>query len=787
MLAARYDKATGACQSLEAHARQVAARCATACEPLGLQKLGYLAGLLHDAGKAGQPFQDYLFERNGPAARGSVNHSSCGARYVWEHLSDRSASGRLAADLMAAAMSGHHSGLPDCLTPGGADGLHQRLYPERDAGVEAALAAFFTCGVTEAETEALFPQVEAEVAALHTRLQDIAAVAPEGQRRRMTAALLGMAARFLVSCLLDADRCDARVWAAGPLPEAQADWGTWAARLEQRLAGFDPRPPVNRIRMEIADACRAAIGRGPGVYQLYVPTGGGKTLSSLRFALGTAAAGGARRVLYVAPYKTILEQNAGDIRAILGDGPAILEHHSDYLPPEGAEALERYEWATERWDAPLILTTAVQFLNTLFLGKNAAARRMASLARSVILLDEVQAMPVKLTYLVNVALNFLAGACGCTVVLCTATQPALEEVAAPLRLAPACQLTPDVEGLFTQLRRTRLVDLTVQPPFRREELAGFLLEQLAQKGSVLAVLNTKSAVRRLYQTVLERQGEQPAQVYHLTTSLCAAHRRYLLDAIRTALAEGRPVLCISTQLMEAGVDLSFGCAVRALAGLDSASQTAGRCNRHGEADCRQVYLVRVEDERLERLPDIEKGQLATLDVLDEYPDDLLSPAALRQYYRRYFYEQARRDALGYKVRKYARPDIYQPTSLYELLSDNPLGSARLARPGLRQAFATAGSLMRVIDQPGVDVVTPYGEGKALGEALLADPDLAQLPGLLRSIQRYTVHLYDHERKRLEELGALIPTPCGVLLLQEGYYDDHLGVVLERMEMPFYLM
>lgn len=787
MLAARYDKGTGARQPLEAHARQVAARCAEACEPLGLQKLGYLAGLLHDAGKAGQPFQDYLFERNGPAARGSVNHSSCGARYVWEHLSGGAAPGRLAADLMAAAMSGHHSGLPDCLTPGGTDGLRQRLYPERDVGAEAALAAFFTCGVTEAEVEALFPQAAAEVAALHARLQGIAAVAPEGQRRRMEAALLGMAARFLVSCLLDADRCDARIWEAGPLPEVQVDWTDWAARLERHLAGFDPKPPINRIRAAIADACLAAVGRGPGVYQLYVPTGGGKTLSSLRFALGTAAAGGARRVFYVAPYKTILEQNAGEIRRILGDGPAILEHHSDYLPPEGPEALERYELATERWDAPLILTTAVQFLNTLFLGKTAAARRMASLAQSVILLDEVQAMPVKVTYLLNAALNFLAGACGCTVVLCTATQPALEEVAAPLRLAQDCQLTPDVEGLFTQLRRTRLVDLTVRPPFRREELAGFLLAQLAQKGSVLAVLNTKSAVRRLYQAVLERQGGQPAQVYHLTTALCAAHRAHLLDDIRAALAQGRPVLCISTQLMEAGVDLSFGCAVRALAGLDSASQTAGRCNRHGETDLREVYLVRVEDEQLKCLPDIVKGQEATLDVLDEYPDDLLSPAALRQYYRAYFQGQDRRAALGYRVDCHDHPDFYEPTSLYELLSDNPLGSAVLARPGLRQAFATAGGLMRVIDQPGVDVVAPYGEGKALGEALLADPDPARLPGLLRSVQRYMVHLYDHERKRLEGLGALIPTPCGVPLLQEGYYDDCLGVVLERTEMPLYFL
>lgn len=789
-------------QTLKEHSENVAAFCKARCAKIGLAHLGEFTALLHDCGKGSEEFQNYLRQESS-ASRGEIFHAYCGAQYCYkEPKIDLSTQG-LSAQLAATAICSHHTGLPDVTSLDGKDNLYKKAFPEKNPPYEQALHAFLETCISKETLNTCFEKAIDETTALAEKILAIGqAFKKDDVQKTHCCFLLGMVQRYLLSALIDADGYDTGLFEEGSFPKETNSvpiWGELAQRLENHLTTLPCKTEIEQKRNEISEQCLHFAKHGQGIYRLSVPTGAGKTFSAMRYALNCAKECGKERVLYVAPYKSVLEQNAGDIRDALhlqGDDPSILlEHHSDiFIPPEEKEKQKLYQSLVQRWNAPLILTTTVQFLNTLFSGKNSSVRRMHALANSVIILDEVQAIPVKCTYILNCALNFLAYVCNCSIVLCTATQPSASTLDYPVLLSEPAQMTQNLEETFETFRRTEIIDKTDKEAFTTETLAEFCAQRLKNRENLLVVLNTKSQASALFQELNTNMAElfngEKISLFYLSTNLCAQHRMDVIDKIKQALrSTNRRLICVSTQLIEAGVNLSFDCVIRAMAGLDSLAQAAGRCNRHGESTCREVYFVKLAKESLVNLEDILNAQKAAGQLLENYKDNsqqfsnsLLSPEAIRRYYRIYYSLQECRSLLPYPLGKNEDKSSSKLTNLLDLLSNNtPAVKAckeRSKNPPQRimhQAFETAGKNFKPIEEVGIDVIVPYGEvGKELIAEFQSAKGLQKLPDLLRKSQRYTVHIFEHQKKKLEQQGGAIYalTESGILGLKEPFYDDN---------------
>jgi len=788
MYLARYDSETKREQTLLEHGSTVSALCKTYGGAIGCPHLGELCGLLHDAGKAKQEFQAYLLSDD-THLRGKINHTSVGARYIFEKYGKSPDVYQVCtAQVVALAVCSHHSGLIDCIDTSGLDRFHSRLYPDKDIGYDESITNFESECI-EAETlDALFQKAVEETRRILEpilRRQDI------NQERPFYFALF---ARYLLSCVIDADRYDAYCFKAGlptqdPDYNLQTTWQELADNLEHYLSTEMRKDrEIDHLRAGISDTCRQAAVYPGGIYRLCVPTGGGKTLASLRYALRHADLHKKRRIIYAIPFTTIIDQNADVIRKSLKNDRFILEHHSNLIQEPADEGLaepdegDRRSLLTERWDVPIILTTTVQLLNTLFLGKTQSTRRMHNLADSIIILDEVQTIPIKCLDMFNAALNFLAEVCGATIILCTATQPG-SNVGVPVRCSPPENLVPGYEEMFGRFRRTTIHDAQILGGYSASALADFALEKRRTNTSVLVVMNTKKAAKNLYAAIKRRY---PAcSLHYLSTALCPAHRRAKLAQLDKELKARKPVICVSTQLIEAGIDISFNCVIRSLAGLDSIAQAAGRCNRHGEDARRDVFIVNSSEEALSRLPEIRRGQLQTERVLREYTEDsaqfdhdLLSPKALARYYL-YYYE-VQKEAMQYPSPK-KNSGFATDVTLFDLLSLNRAGvtayTNRLGhRPGYPfcQAFASCGDQFAVIDQDTVSVLVPYGRGKEIIEGLAKTPHLPATAKLLKEAQQYSVNLFKNEVQSLNN-GIYSIGDTGVLALADMYYSPEYGI------------
>ena len=403
----------------------------------------------------------------------------------------------------------------------------------------------------------------------------------------------------------------------------------------------------------------------------------------------------------------------------------------------------------ENWDAPVIFTTSVQCLESLFAGGTRGVRRLHSLSNAVIVFDEVQTLPIKTVHIFNNAVNFLIKQCGSTVVFCTATQPLLHTVdarkgAARLTGGPdGAEMAPRRDDLFKSLRRVEVIDKRKNGGWVVTEIAQLICDEADEAGTVLSVVNTKTAARAVY-SLCKRQIDD---VYHLSTNMCPAHRTKTIDNIRARLSgetlkSRAPMVCISTQLIEAGVDVDFGSVIRYLAGLDSIAQAAGRCNRNGRRPLGKVTIVNPSKESLDRLHEISIGKMTAERVLDEYRSDpaafdcdLLSPKAMQRYYEYYFFNRAHE--MAYSV---SSKDIGHDDNLLNLLSVNTLSVEAYKRGNkctpilsLRAAFKSAGNIFKVIDAPTEGIVVPYeNEGRRIiGELCAVDDDLGRTRKLLR--------------------------------------------------------
>lgn len=791
-------------QSVTTHNRNTAAIASARCPISGLVPVISLGGDFHDAGKYGETFQEYIKQGEDAAVRrGEVNHATAGGVLI-----NKLVPGSLLSEMLQIAIYSHH-GLYDAinLTSG-------------EAMIEKRLSAEYQLkeGIPMEEVEARFYQFEDRQAmaeactrarvSLNSIVDEIKAFKKQdpdnlyGSRNFY----LGMHERLLMSLLIDADRSDTAQFMNGE-PETTEQpaeppvqlWQTCLDHLEAYVSGFELKSQIDHYRQEISAACREAACTAQRLYRLTLPTGSGKTLSVLRFALCHARKFKRQRLVYVAPFNSILEQNAGEIREALGQSEIVLEHHCNVIP-DTEEAQKKYDRLTENWLSPVVATTAVQFLNTLFSSKTGSVRRLHSLCDSVVIFDEIQALPVKTISLFNLAVNYLTTFCNTTVVLCSATQPIFDKLPQN-RLLPPKELVEDYQRYDKAFRRVRLYDRTDLNPggLSVEGLGNFVLKHFPAEQQILVIVNTKGCAKKLYEYL--KQQDIPAGVlFHLSTNMCALHRHEILEAVEMRLEDEtnpQPVICISTQLIEAGINLSFNCVIRSLAGLDNIIQAAGRCNRHGRLQREgNVYIVKMakEAENVSYLTDIRRAQEAMTWVLDRFRNepemvgmDLLSDQAKEQYYLKYLQQQE--NEVDFRVTVHG-----EPSTLVELLSDNPLAKSRYASlhpgrkslPMLKQAFRTAGDLFEVISEAGkVNVVVEYNSHITDLIAELQNPYglFSRQKEILRELQLATVGISEQMKNRLGR--AVVPICDGLInVLNPSYYSQETGVSEEPVGMTF---
>ena len=797
MLYARKSEIRRCLQTLREHSHNVAKMTSDKCATIGLKSFGELLGLIHDQGKSYRKWQDYLIgDKNTPDR---VPHSGPGVWFAQRLFGNRKEIGaELTLQMLCLTVRGHHGGIHDALTPEGEPDEPLPLSYSEDENRNAE-SLFFDEVISRENLEKLFTESCGEVVALFGRIGRLAALSPTAKNEVML--YLGLTEKFIYSSLIDADRADAASWEYRD-DETKDEVPSWVAHIEklkEHLGNLD-HSGIGALRAGISDTCSNFVTESSGIYRLYVPTGGGKTLSGLAFALRTAKRCGKDHIFITSPFLTILEQNASAIRSALGEtedsiSSAVLEHHSNVVfesSDDSDEAEMLYLRQTERWQSPeIIMTSSVQFLNSLFSGKTAAARRMCALSNSVIIIDEVQAIPSNCTYLFNIAANFLSYICDSVVVLCTATPPALSKLSYPAHMSCPEDIVPNVEELFRAFKRTDLVFSDCNRMMKTDELAEYIIGKFTKSGNCLAVMNTKSVALGLYRYIKEAVGSE-VKVFYLSTELCPAHRTVIIKNIRQMLGKN-PVICISTQLIEAGVDISFNCVVRSLAGLDSIIQAAGRCNRNGKDSIGNVYVVRCADERLDMLSDISSGVEATSRLLSDFerePEklgwDMLSPEAIERYYGYYF--TRREKTLGYSIGK--------DNNAVNLLGFNE--KARSAyqhehrqpyRPSmLAQAFRTVGKCFTPICQNTTGIIVPYGRCGEELQSLLDSKTAKERAHYLRNLQKFTVNVYENKLAELQSNGALQQKEAhsfnelyGIWILSNGFYSEETGINISGAE------
>lgn len=784
----------GKIQTVEEHSIGVQRIAEWIGEKIGVKHIAGLAGMVHDVGKYSIKFREYILlavqNPDNPPRRGSVDHSTAGGQ-----LLDRFVKGRpldrnlyLLAEIVGNAVISHHAYLHDYISPDAESPYLARIQHKHIDDLDAITKCFHQYVIDE-EQFAKYTEAAAQELALFLNK-------PSSEDARSRVMFL---AKYVFSALIDADRTDTRLFEENktwsPPEPRESLFTSYYQKLLDRISELNPDPKelsmINRYRLMMSESCDIIAEQPSDIYKLSIPTGGGKTLASLRYGLKHAMHNQKERVIYIVPFTTIIEQNAEEVRKILQDDENVLEHHSnviDELDTQDDEwtdgimnAGHKLKLAKDNWDAPIIFTTMVQFLNVFYAGGSRSIRRLHNLSRAIIVFDEVQKVPTHCVALFNRALNFLKDFCESSIVLCTATQPALDYVEHKLNIPMNAEMTPRNDEITAAFKRVKIIDRASNERFDTEKLSAFVREQAAELSNVLVVLNTRMVVKKLY----DELQDEDYPVYHLSTAMCAAHRSDMLQEIRERLSRGEKLVCISTQLIEAGVDISFNCVIRSLAGLDSIAQAAGRCNRHGKDPLRPVYIIDHAEENLDKLPEIKIGKSLTRAILIDlkrdpsaHGGDIFSEAAINRYFADYY--QQLRHQLNYFIPSLRRHMIN--LLVPDEGTDSLVQTYRInkgTRPPLfnLSSMRTAAQHFKVIDTPAIAVLVPYGtEGKEIIAKLNGDLSISDLSNLMRRAQRYSVNLFKHELDRLAQNDGLLPLMNGQLYaLRETAYNLRHGV------------
>lgn len=760
-------------QTAQNHCRTTAKYAKSDLSAVGMGNAAYLCGLVHDCGKFKNEFAEYIENQSG--ARGSVNHSFAGFRLIMElfHGAGCSSKEDVSAELFALAVGEHH-GLFDCIDENRNSGFLHRMF-KNDICYDESKENFMKYCAEEAELKNLFNAAHEEMLEVYKKLAEL-----YKNNNDECSFYLGLLSRLLLSAVIDGDRKDTAEFMMNKkhietTENNEAYWRKHLQRVEKKLGRVQKAGRLNDARKIISDECRRFAEKPSGVYRLNVPTGSGKTLSSLRYALAHATAWGKDRIIFISPLLSILEQNAQVIREYIDDDNAIVEHHSNVIRTETDGELDIKELAMENWDAPVIITTMVQFLNTVFAGKTTAVRRFQSLCNSVIVIDEVQTVPNKLLSLFTLSINFLSKVCGATILLCSATQPCVEKTEHPILPEPD-DVVPYKKQLWEPFKRTIITDAG---KLNLSEISEFAISELEKVNSLLVVCNRKDEAEYIFEQV-----KNNAEVsVHLSASMCIAHRRDILQKLRAALDKKKKCVCISTQVIEAGVDISFERVIRFAAGMDSIIQAAGRCNRNGENENPvPVFVTTCQGENLRNLREIRMGKDATTQLLYEYErapykydSDLSSDKAISRYYSLLY---------GYMSEKYHDGVIEGKLTLMDLLTGKKYhNDEHCEKFCMTQAFKQAGMRFTVFDNESCDVVVPYGRGEDLIQQLTGQH--SEEPQFLArwtaEAKPYTVSVYDYQ---MRQLGNAVSNCCGISVLSPGFYSNETGLKISSGELGF---
>ncbi|MGA2527030.1 MAG: CRISPR-associated helicase Cas3' [Smithellaceae bacterium] len=701
------DKPPADWQPLEQHLKETAEKAKEFACAFGAEDWGYLAGLWHDIGKYSDVFQQRLLATQDADGHietkpGRPDHSTAGAQHATKTL------GQL-GKLLAYTIAGHHAGLPDGKT-NDQSCLIKRLeknIPDFTATPDWILN------------------------------QAISAVTPFTLDQKRFSFQLSFFVRMIYSCLVDADFLNTESFMDAQKSAWRKEYPsleTISNRLFNALDELNTKAlqtPINKQRASILQDCMNAAIWKPGLFSLTVPTGGGKTLSSLAFAIKHAIKYNLSRIIYVIPYTSIIEQNAAVFRQILGD-EVVLEHHSNF---ESEEEDHRSRLASENWDAPLIVTTNVQFFESLFSCRSSKCRRIHNITNSVVILDEAQMLPVPLLKPSIEALRELSSNYGTTIVLCTATQPALSSTDSFKNgLDGVREIIPDPTELYEKFKRVKTIRLS---KVSDDEIA----KKIASINQVLCIVNTRKHARLLYEKIKAVEG-----TFHLSALMCPAHRTAVLKNIRKTLNSGTCCRVVSTSLVEAGVDIDFPVVIRAAAGIDSIAQAAGRCNREGKLlQNGELYIFTPE----EALPPGHFRQAAdTTEMVMRQNDDPLSLSAVEAYFRSLYWMK------GDKL------------DMHEILQAITEGNTQGDYP-----FRYIAEKYKIIENVMDPVIIPWND-KA--RHIIQELRYSDFPSsAARKAQRFTVQLPQRALAQLLSVGSVerLHEQFNVLINEDLYKDD----------------
>ncbi len=822
-------------QALEEHLYATGNRAGEIGKGVGIEAFMKVAGYLHDCGKAERSFQEYIRGNS----KLQINHSSAGGRILLDlipsdpdlkDLQKRKLKFQYFQEILIYIILAHH-GLYDLITYGSTEyKTSQRLnYDDTGKYHYREDVMFFVQKVDLELTESgnksiklLIKDAYYEFELIYSKLKGLSEkITSKEKRKEAKEYYISCFTRLCLSILKEADIYDSanafhnpkqRIWSS---EERIQIWETANERVEEMYHMFENHPnssDINKLRNDIAaSAKKAAVNTGNGNFQLDLPTGAGKTKTGLRYALTNAKEYKRDRVFYITAFLSVLEQNAADIRDILAMEEVVLEHHSNVINDEdkifeGRENDGDYDHVTylrDSWENPIILTTMVQFFNTLYKEKSSNIRRFCKLINSVIILDEIQSLPLKVISNFNLMMNFMKEIMRCNIVHCTATQPVLDSKAIPYPIhygdeigerTQIVHLGTVEKECFQRVKFYNLTGKDARTLLSTEELFFHIQEQLQVFDSCLVVLNTKKAVQKLFDYIEEEAPD--SIVYYLTTNLCAAHRLNIISALKRILLQNRKanthhkVICISTQLVEAGVDLDFDVVFRSLAGLDSLVQCAGRCNREGKLQIDgkkthgKLYIMRYMEENLSSLPDIKASVVASeysIRSIQEEASDEDNQMDIEKLQTPYFekYYVSNLDKLDYS-------DIRRHSNMIEELGSNMQDRSSYfmahpidGKPVMFQAFRTAAENFHLIDEGTTTVIVPYQNEELLGELEIAmdKNNYSELKSLLQMLQRYSINIYLSEKYKpfLMKYEGI-----SVYILLKEYYNERKGILITEL-------
>ncbi|MCM1201097.1 MAG: CRISPR-associated helicase Cas3' [Bacteroides fragilis] len=789
-------------ETVAEHTEKTVFLCGNKGKRCGISRIMSLCAIFHDMGKNKRKFDEYIRsdEKTRQKQRGSVAHASTGAKNFYDRYHEGPGNERLMTELISYTVAAHH-GLFDCVNAEHEDVFSRKLgevedYDEACRNASRSYLDNYKPDEIFFEASKEFDRQMEKIQNLYGKLKPLL-LAKHGEKVRgmlftCKYFLQACLQRLLLSILIDSD------WEATSdfmdnvdtlskqpgfdtkfiFTNAKINFETYMETKRKSVAAArmtGKEKVIFNARNALQEECRQFAGRRSGIYCLPIPTGGGKTLTSLAYALEYCNSHPeTERVIYVSPYISITEQNAQVFREALGNDRWILEHHSSVLCHEDAGTEDYHKNRLSRfdinWEEPFICTTFVQFMNTLFSDRSESIRRMHRLVNAVVIIDEIQSMPFRCINTFNYMMNFLNAVCNTNIVLCTATQPILGETQCPICYSEPKYMIRNAAEWFRVFERVQISVPEANTKYTFESLGNEIVQQITEYRSILVVLNTKSAVRNLYDLLMQRG----ICAEYLTTNLCAEHRSERIKTIKAALVEkSEPLVVISTNLIEAGVDISFECVYRSMAGLDSLAQTAGRCNRDGEADYGIVRLIWLDGENSGNMEELQNGIRAAEEVLYQYEkekkkDSLLAPIWMDRYYESIYSMMA--DKMNFPIKNL-------DTNVMELLSRG-FGS-REKKNAMNQAYKTAGQAYKVIDDSSFGVIVPYGKGAALIEAIQKAAGGAEIRNLIKQAQRYTVNV---RSSLLRQYDGLIQPICdsisGLYMAVSGIYSDEYGIAPE---------